>query len=63
MEISARFADADDTDKLKKDNFLTFPTELGEVLISRIPSHMDNVVTLRLSRFFKQVIVKGIHAM
>ena len=34
-----------------------------EVLISRIPSHMDHVITLRLSRFFKQIIVKGIHAM
>lgn len=47
---------------LKADHFTSIPHEFGEVLIRRIPTYADNIVTLGLSRFFKQITVSGIHS-
>ncbi|WP_461811554.1 hypothetical protein [Faecalimonas sp.] len=47
---------------MKADNFKSFPTELGEVLIRRIPERADDTVHLGLSRFFKKIIVDGIYS-
>ena len=46
MEISARFVDKNETESLKADNFKSFPHELGEVLIRRIPEKADDTVHL-----------------
>ena len=62
LEISARFVDKNETERLKADNFKSFPHELGEVLIRRIPEKADDTVHLGLSRFFKKIIVEGLYS-
>lgn len=62
LEISARFVDEDELKILKTEKFKSFPTELGEVLIRRIPERADDTVHLGLSRFFKKIIVEGIYS-
>lgn len=47
---------------LKNDHFEHFTHELGEVFIRRIPTYVDDVVTLGLSRFIKRITVSGIHS-
>lgn len=62
LEISARFVDADETERLKADHFVSFPHEFGEVLIRRIPEQTDDTVYLGLSRFFKRITIEGIYS-
>ena len=62
LEVSARFVDEAETTVLKNDHFEHFSTEFGKVFIRRIPTHVDDVVTLGLSRFIKRITVSGIHS-
>ena len=62
LEVSARFIDAEETAALKADHFQIFPHPLGNVLIRRIPQHMEETVTLGLSKFFKRITVQGIYS-
>lgn len=62
MDISARFVDPEETKILKNDHFLSFPHTFGEILIRRVPQKADETITLGLSRFFKTILVNGIHS-
>ena len=62
LEISARFVDTDETERLKADHFISLPHEFGEVLIRRMPEKADDTVYLGLSRFFKRITVQGIYS-
>ena len=62
LDISARFVDSEETAVLKREHFLSFPHEFGEILIRRIPQRVEETVTLGLSRFFRQITVQGIYS-
>lgn len=60
--MSARFVDKAEADVLRNDHFEEMKHELGSAFIRRIPQKTEDVVTLRLSRFIKRIIVEGIYS-
>lgn len=63
LRTSARFVDSREVNILKeKEHFISFPNELGEVLIRRIPEVIDDPVILGLSEHFNMITIKGIHS-
>lgn len=62
LDISARFVDSAEAEKLKTEHFQSIPHELGSVLMRRLPKNMDDTVTLGLNRLFKTIKVKGIYS-
>lgn len=62
FEVSARFVDLEEAARLRKENFHSFPNEIGEVFIFRIPQKFEETVELGMSRFFRRITVEGIYS-
>lgn len=62
MDISARFVDLDEAALLRKQDFYSFPSGMGEVFIPQIPQSFAETVTLGMTRFLKRITVNGIYS-